>query len=153
MLGCWGYRIKLVMNLNQNWPLLPKMSSEHELSCQLQRKHSSVRNGEGPILFHISLDNPGCPKLVKDERFEYFYCNKHSKGHTKVTLIWLINNRRKHTSVLLLREQLPFLFDRMDFFDLFRNVIITKKLLKSSFLHYSPAHCDLEFEQADKLFI
>ena len=128
------------------------IAKETQFRCNFQR------NGEGPILFHISLAlfkqlNPGCSKLVKDERFEHFYCNKHSKGHTKVTLIWLINNRRKHTSVLLLREQLPFLFDRMDFFDLFRNVIITKKLLKSSFLHYSPAHCDLEFEQADKLFI
>ena len=35
-----------------------------------------------------------------------FECNLH-KGHTKVTLIWVINNRRNHTSALL-REQLPF---------------------------------------------
>ena len=41
----------------------------------------------------------------------------------------------------------------MDFFDLFRNVIITKKTQVLILTRYGPAHCDPEFEQADKLFI
>ena len=52
---------------------------------------------------NLAISNQPCIWVSSSRRFG---CNLH-KGHTKVTLIWVINNRRNHTSALL-REQLPF---------------------------------------------
>ena len=93
MLGCWGYRIKLALTLNQK--LLANcfkwvQSMNFCGTFKVQEPNRTISNQ--PYIWVSSSRR--------------FGCNLH-KGHTKVTLIWVINNRRTHTSALL-REQLPF---------------------------------------------